>query len=507
MQHACRILNLYNDIIFNTLVRKAVWCDKSVRWSFYANEVDDEVIATAQFYLPCTGYTGQKYIPELKGLGSFKHAYHTSEYPAGLSTSGRRVGVIGTGSSGIQTIETIGPLVEHLTVFQRTPNLANPRYQETLSPESEKKERQTYQVRYEDMKATPTGGETTPIDRTTFSDSIKDRLATYESLWQRGSQNFWFGNYKDMLRDRKANLEAYGFWRDKVRARINDPVKRELLAPVKPPHAFGTKRPSLESGYFEVYNQPNVDLIDLNTDDIVEVTPDGVLMKSGRFHELDILVLATGFDFGIGTQLAIEVRGMKGITLADKWGRRDYSHKGDTWTTASLSQKLCSGFNIHERLRKKLARRQADDRGVLTYLGIMCTGFPNMLMSLGPQAPTALSITPRLAELQGNWIAECLAYVREHGTVIETTKKAELAWKAEMQRAAEATLIPGTDGWYMSNSIRGQLSYRTFESGQCLVLLSPGRKKEPLFWFGGVPEYMAICNESAKDGYEGFAIR
>lgn len=149
---------------------------------------------------------------------------------------------VGTGSSGIQTIETIGPLVKHLTVFQRTPNLANPRYQEKLSLVTEKKEQETYNVRFEDMQATPTGGETRPINRRTFSDSIKDRLATYESLWQQGSQNFWFGNYKDLLTNRKANLEAYRFWRDKARSRINDPIKRELLAPTKPPHAFGTKR-------------------------------------------------------------------------------------------------------------------------------------------------------------------------------------------------------------------------------------------------------------------------
>ena len=204
----------------------------------------------------------------------------------------------------MQTIETIGPDVSHLTVFQRIPNLANPRRQQHLTPEQSVAERTSYPERYVSMSQTPTGLEVKPINHDTFDDDTATRRSVYEDLWEKGAQHFWFGNYRDLLTSKAANREAYEFWRSKTSPRIHDPVKRDLLCPSTPPHAFGAKRPSLEETYFEVFNQSNVDLVDLRNDAIAQVASDGIKMVSGAFHKLDIICLATGYDFAIGSQVS-----------------------------------------------------------------------------------------------------------------------------------------------------------------------------------------------------------
>ena len=448
MGHVTDTFGLRDDIIFNTRVTSAEWDNLKSRWVIF---VKDKVFATAKYFALCSGYAGKKYVPNLPGLSTFEHAYHSSHWPEDLDYKGKRVGVIGTGSSGIQAVETIGPHVEHLVVFQRTPNLCNPRRQESLTPEQNAEERKFYPERYKQMHSSSTGLEVQSIKRNTFDDDDQTRWATYSHLWAKGAQNFWFGNYEDLLIDPEANREAYCFWRSKVGPRINDPLKRALLCPIDPPHPFGTKRPSLEETYFEVFNQTNVDLVDLKTDEIAEATPRGIRMVSGAFHELDMICLATGYDFGIGSQLAFPIKGVNGEILKDKW----IGPNGSSTTT---------------------------------FLGLMTHGFPNLIFPAGPQAPTAFGITPRLAEVQGNWIADMLECIRDNGlNVIEPTLKAEKKWKELCIEAVEKTLIAKTDGWYMGNNV-------------------PGRKKHPLFWFGGLQEYMNLCQECADKGYAGFEV-
>ena len=448
MRQVADVLDLRADIKFNARVEKAVWDGEKSHWVIAAS---GGVKATATYLLIASGYAGEKHVPNIPGLPSFKHAYHTSAWPKDIDVTNKRVAVIGTGSSGMQTIETIGPAVSHLTVFQRTPNLANPRYQEYLTAEQSELERKDYPARYEDMKTTQTGLEIRAIPRNTFDDDIRTRLAVYETLWARGAQNYWFGNYQDMLIDADANREAYKFWRSQVAPRIEDPAKRALLCPLEPTHAFGTKRPSLEETYFEVYNQDNVDLIDVNADPIVEVTEEGIKTASGTLHKVDIICLATGYDFAIGSQIAIPILGRHGISLKDKW---------------------------------------LDPAGLATYLGLMTTDFPNCFFPSGPQAPTAFGITPRLAELQGDWITDTLLHVRSmpQGTVIEAKAEAEQSWKTMCDETVNKTLIRDTRGWYMGTNISG-------------------RKTGTLFWFGGLRSYIDICNEIANDGYRGFDFK
>lgn len=245
--------------------------------------------------------------------------------------------------------------------------------------------------------------------------------------------------------DLGGNRTAYDFWRDKTRERIHNPVLAEKLAPTDPPHPFGTKRPSLEQWYFEVFNQSNVSLVDIRESPIVEITATAVLTGQGE-HELDLLVLATGFDALTGGVTQIDIRGSNGSNLKEKW---------------------------------------AD--GVQDHLGLAVSGFPNMFILYGPLAPAGLCNGPTCAELQGEWIVNCLNYLRERRiTRIEATAAAEAAWTQHVSDVAAMTLFPQADSWYMGANI-------------------PGKKRQFLNYFD-TPVYMEQCNQSAADGYEGFNL-
>lgn len=452
--------------MFNCKVTHARWIESVRMWDV---TLANGITVRSQFFIPCTGDMTKKYIPRFPGLSSFKHAYHTSEWPEGLDLTDKRVGVIGTGSSGTQVIETIGPSVKHLTVFQRTPNLTNPRYQQKLSPSAAACEAQEYTRRFKRMQKSQNGLEFDCIDRNTLDDTPEQRQAVFETLWARGAQHFWLGNYNDLLTNKQANEEAHAFWCSKVRPRINNPTRRDILAPLVSPHAFGTKRPSLESSYFEVFNQSNVDLIDLKADSIEQITSQGVLTSSGVHHDLDVLVLATGFDCSIGSILSMDIRGRSGLSLRDKWT----AHRDRV---------------VDDRRGSSAETSTPNSQGVLTYLGLCTSGFPNMFLPAGPQSPIAFGVTPRLAEQQAEWVAETLVGVVDEGrATIEATEDAEQGWKNEVLCKVEDTLIKETNGWYMSCNI-------------------PGRKKEPLFYFGGLPEYMKRCWEAKVQGYRGFVL-
>ena len=440
-------LNIRGEMIFNTRISSVRWDEKAKLWRIFTK---DGQLATAQYFIPCSGYTTVKYVPAFKGINTFKHAYHTSQWPSGLECEQLRVGVIGNAASGIQVIETLSSQASQLTVFQRTPNLATPMRQEQYSEESLTELKKGFPQRFAN-RLSRNGYDVPPRSRSTFDDNPEERQEFYESLWKRGGLAFWFSNYKDMLTSVEANQEAYNFWRAKVRARVKDVVTADKLAPLKPPHPFGTKRPSLETHYFEIYNQPNVSLVD-HTDPIAEITPDGILTASGTFHELDVIIFATGFDFLVGSLLAMDIRGTGGRSLSEKW---DVA---------------------------------ADGEGVWTHLGIMTAGFPNMFFPMGPQAPSALGLTPQMSEVQGNWIADCVKTMRREGKwQIEPVEEAEREWKKEVKRAAADSLMGQIDSWYLGVNI-------------------PQRKKEALCYFGGVDTYCRKVDKCASEGYSGFRM-
>src|SRR6202011_5629695 len=260
------------------------------------------------------------YIPRIEGLTDFRGiCHHTGQWPQeGVDFKGKRVGVIGTGASGVQVIQEVYRDAAELTVFQRTPNLALPMRQRKLDAETNRRMKETFPERFLKRAQTFGGFDYDFITKNALDVSDQERQATYEDLWNRGGFRPWIGTYQDVLSNEEANGTVYAFWRDKVRARIKDPAVAEKLAPMKPLHPFGVKRPSLEQHYYEAYNHPNVQIVDLVGSPIERVTPTDVKMKD-REVQLDILELATGFDFLTGGLTSIDIRDTKGETLRDKW--------------------------------------------------------------------------------------------------------------------------------------------------------------------------------------------
>jgi cation diffusion facilitator CzcD-associated flavoprotein CzcO len=438
-------LDLSRDIRFNTRVTAAEFDPARDRWTIHAN---DGSATRARYFVVCTGLGATPYTPDIPGLNDFAgERHHTALWPQqGLDLAGKRVGVIGTGASGVQIAQEAAAVAAHLTVFQRTPNLALPMRQRTLDDATVRRMKEGYRSAYQKRRTTLGGFDYQVLDRSAAEVSEAERQATFERIWEIGGLAPWVGSFNDLLTNEESNRAAYKFWRDKTRARVNDPAVAEMLAPTEPLHPYGTKRPSLEQNFFEIFNQPNVRLVDLRKTPIERVTRRGVRTTAGE-HELDILVLATGFDAITGGLTNIDIRGTQGETLREKWAK-----------------------------------------GVRTYLGMAVAGFPNLLFVYGPQSPNAFANGPTCAELQGDWIVQMLGHLRQHHfTRFEATVTAEEAWRAQVLEIADSTLFPRADSWYFGANI-------------------PGKRREMLSYAGGLSTYMAKCNESAERGYEGFAI-
>ena len=442
--HVNEVLDLGRSIRFNKRVVAADFDEAAGRWNVHTA---DGGMARAKYFILCTGFAAKPYIPAYKGLETFAGAcHHTALWPQeGLSFKGKRVGVIGTGASGVQVVQEAAKDAAHLTVFQRTPILALPMQQRKLDRATQDKMKGEYPEIYRKRRDTFGGFDISRREESALDVSPDERNAHYEAMWQKGGFHFWIGTFADVLLDERANRTAYDFWRDKVRQRIKDPVLAEKLAPMEPPHPFGVKRPSLEQWYFDVFNQPNVSLVDVREDPIEEILPHGVRTANG-LHELDILVLATGFDAVTGGLMQIDIQGTRGQTLKQKW-----------------------------------------TNGARTYLGMATSGFPNMLFLYGPQSPSGFCNGPTCAELQGDWVKDFLVHLRGSGkTRLEATDKAEAEWTALIDDIASMTLFPKADSWYMGANI-------------------PGKPRQ-LLNFPGVPIYMEQCNNSAKNGFAGFDL-
>ena len=442
-------LDLSRDISFETRVRQARFDEQSKTWSVSTDSANVGALSLkAQYLLICTGFGSIPYTPPYDGLDSFEgECHHTGLWPqSGLDFTGQRVGVVGTGASGVQVAQEAARHARELTVFQRTPNLCLPMQQQQLDTAANERLRETYVEAFARRAHCFAGSDFDFDPRSALNVSPQQRDALFEQLWEKGGFWFWLATFQDVLSDESANRMAYDFWRDKVRARISDAAVAEILAPTEPPHPFGTKRPSLEQWYYDMFNDDHVSLVDIKQSPIVQVTPGGVVTTDSE-HELDILILATGFDAVTGGLTKIDIRGLDGTSLADKW-----------------------------------------TNGVRTYQGLASSGFPNLLFSYGPQSPSGFCNGPTSAEFQGNYIVECLAYMREHGlSRIEATPEAEQAWRDECLELVKPTLFPQADSWYMGANI-------------------PGKQREILMYSGGVPMYMAALGESAAKGYEGYTL-
>ncbi|MFZ5720164.1 MAG: flavin-containing monooxygenase [Pseudomonadota bacterium] len=438
-------LDLSRDIRFNSRVEGAEFDEGGQQWTV---RTQDGGAVRAQFLVLCTGFAAKPYVPTLKGLDQFEGAkHHTAWWPQnGLDLTAKRVGVIGTGASGVQVVQEAAAVAAELTVFQRTPILALAMQQCALDDAVQVEMKRDYPARFARRRESFGGFDFHASGKSALEVSPEERQAVYEASWAAGGFSFWASTFYDVMMNLEANRTAYDFWREKVRARIRDPELAEKLAPREPPHPFGVKRPSLEQTYYDVFNQDNVRLVDLKANPILEITPSGVRTADGDY-DLDILVLATGFDAVTGGLTQIDIRGVDGVTLKDKWAQ-----------------------------------------GVRTHLGMASAGFPNLLFLYGPQSPSGFCNGPTCAELQGDWVVEFLKHMRDTGVSrFEATATAEQTWKEHVEAVGAMTLFPLADSWYMGANI-------------------PGKPRELLNYPGGVPMYLQMCQASAANGYEGFLL-
>ncbi|KAJ3981158.1 hypothetical protein F5890DRAFT_587410 [Lentinula detonsa] len=442
-------LDVSRDVLYNSRVVSAHWNDSVDRWTVTTK---DGRIFRAQFLSLCTGIGSKYHVPDFKGLDTFKgQVHHTARWPEKYDIKGKKVGVIGNGASGVQVIQEIAPTVSHLTVFQRTPNMALPMKQRKINgAEEEKVKRDLYPLLYARRSQTFAGFfydfKQTPVADTT----PEERALVLEDLWEKGGLCFCLGCYAELLSNREFNDEVYAFWRKKVRERITDPTLQEKLAPMKPPHPFGIRRPSLEQRYFEVFSQANVTLVDINEAAIEEIIPKGLKTSDGIEHELDVVVLATGFDMVTGGITSIDIRGQDGISIKEKW---------------------------------------VD--GVQSYLGLASATYPNMFWIYGPQSPSSFSNGPSSIELISDWIIKCMKYMKENNiSSIVPTDDAQRAYSDHVDRlgASSGLWFESKTSWYLGSNIEG-------------------KKVQLLNFAGGIPAYAKLCHDSAANGYDGFNLK
>lgn len=454
-KHVDKVWDLSKDVQYNTTVTTAHFDQENDKWIV---ETDVGSTYKCQYLLLATGFAAKEHVPNIKGLETFAGpAYHTAKMPKGKAAPdfrGRRVAVMGTGASGVQVIQELGPITEHLMVLQRTPNLALPMRQRKLDkPNEQERGKRDYKYLFELRKRTVAGWDYSFNPKKTFDVTPEERSALYEELWEKGGFNPWLGNYVDLMQSREASDLMYAFWRDKVRARITRTELYDDLCPDTAPEGspFGTKRPSLEQSFYEVMQQPNVELVNLRKRPIVEVTPTAIITAeqngATKEHPVDIILLATGFDAGAGTITKIDIHGTSGQTLKEKWAK-----------------------------------------GTRTQLGIATAGFPNLLFLYGPQSPGAFAIGPAHAEVQGDWIVSCLDDLKKLGkTRIEALTTAEEKWSKVTNDLMNMTLIAQSSSWYVGANI-------------------PGKVREATNYLGGLPAYSQAMYESSDNGYEGFIL-
>jgi cyclohexanone monooxygenase len=441
--HVADRFKLRQDIQLDTRVERAVFDESANIWS--VSTLDGKTV-TAKYVVLATGCLSNARTPDIKGLADFGgKVYHTGHWPhEPVDFSGLRVGVIGTGSSGIQSVPVIAEQASHLTVFQRTANFSIPARNAALTAG----ERQAWKADYPEIRRkareeTRNGIVQEIPDRGALDDGDNERRARYEARWARGGVTF-MGTYNNLALDKAANDTAADFVRGKIAEIVKDPQTARLLQPNN--HPIGSKRICVDSDYFAAFNRANVTLVDIKSNPIEEILPNGVRTGSGDYA-IDALVLATGFDAMTGSVAKIDISGRNAQTLNQKWAE-----------------------------------------GPKTYLGLMSAGFPNLFLITGPGSPSVLSNMIVSIEQHVDWITDCIAYMRGRDLdTMEANGKAEENWVAHVNEVAHGTLYPQANSWYMGANI-------------------PGKPRIFMPYIGGVGTYRQICNDVAAKGYKGFVM-
>lgn len=440
LSHVADRFDLRRSFRFDTAIAAARWSAADECWEV---RTDAGETLSARFLILATGSLSAAKTPDIEGLADFAGiVLHTPSWPDDADLAGKRVGVIGTGSSGIQAIPQIAQVAEHLTVFQRTPSFTVPARNAPLSAEAVA----DHKARYRELRAaarnTAPGTVFASTGKKAADLSPTEQEAAFEAAWARGGPGF-SATVIDMIVDRDANAVAAEFVRGKIRATVTDPAVAESLIPMGYP--IGSKRIAVDTDFYETFNRTNVTLKDLRRTPLRRVVAEGLETSDG-VTPLDVLVLATGFDAMTGSFTRIAITGADGGTLKDKWAA-----------------------------------------GPLTYLGLMSAGFPNLFFIAGPGSPSVLSNMVVSAEQHVEWIADCLVGMRDQGLhTIAALDEAEAAWVARVNAAAARTLYMDGNSWYVGANV-------------------PGKPRVFMPFIGGVHTYRRICDEVAANGYAGFA--
>jgi len=443
LNHVADRFDLKRDIRFNTRVTSAHYDEKANLWRV---STDAGEVLTAQFLITAVGCLSSANIPDIAGHDSFAgHWYHTGQWPhEGVDFRGKRVGQIGTGSTGIQAAPVIAETAAHLTVFQRTANYSVPARNGPLTPEFRRYIKENTAEIRRVTQSSVNGHPWFISDRLALQTPAEERQALYEAAWETGGLRFRAA-FRDLVTDKAANDTAAEFIRSKIREIVKDPETAAKLSDFD--HPYAAKRPPIDTDYFETFNRDNVTLVDVRAEPIERITPTGIRTREADYP-LDIIVFATGFDGMTGSLLRMDIRGRDGLPLAEAW-----------------------------------------KAGPQNYLGMQVAGFPNLFMVTGPGSPSVLCNMPVAIEQHVEWITDCIAHMRKKGlTRIEPKNQAVESWVAEVNAAANATLLPqAKHSWYLGANV-------------------PGKPRVFMPYAGGMAHYRKICADVAARNYEGFSL-
>ncbi|HFP7025412.1 TPA: flavin-containing monooxygenase [Acinetobacter baumannii] len=439
-------LDLKKDILLNHNVENAVYDENKSKWKVNLN---NKIECECKFLIAATGALSNASIPKLEGLENFKgEYYHTGNWPKeGVNFKGKKVGILGTGSTGIQVIPRVAKEAEELYVFQRTAQYTTPANNFELTKEYIDDIKTNFNSLCDKRENSFNGTDLENITFSFYSDTPKKRLERLEEAWSKGGLYFAF-TYKELLVDSKVSLEIGEFIKTKIESIVESDNKIQLL---KPNYYFGARRPILDSGYYETFNRENVHLVDIKSNPIKCINDVGISLKENDYP-LDIIILATGYDAVTGALFGINPKGKNGISLKDHW---------------------------------------QDGAFVKTYLGLMCNNFPNLFIVTGPESPSVLSNMVASIEQHVEWISDFIEYIEKNNIVeVEPTEEEENKWHETVKEMAKDTLFNKVDSWYTAANI-------------------PGKKRPDgfLMYVGGLNNYRKICKDIANQGYIGFNLK
>lgn len=442
MTHVAQKFNLYPDIQFNTCVNKATYDKIKNVWHVYTAAGE---CFSAKYLVTAVGCIASASVPQIDGLNTFDGiCYHTAQWPhEGVDFKGKHVGLVGTGSTGIQAIPVIAEQAASSTVFQRTANFSVPARNAPLSDEFKQYVKENSGQIRDIMHSNHNGLPINRSDRSVFDCTEEERNAIYEEAWNQGGMQFR-ATFRDLLSDSLANATAANFIKSKIKLIVKDSVTADVLSDID--HPFAAKRPPIDTNYFETFNRENVSIVNLRKTPIENITSKGI-QTSDKHFEFDVIVFATGFDAITGPLLKLNIQGSEGLKLAEVW-----------------------------------------QDGPRSYLGLQVPGFPNLFTITGPGSPSVLGNVPVAIEQHVDWITDCIAHLKSiNAQLKEPSEEATSQWHERVQEAANATLLSQVNSWYLGANI-------------------PGKPRVFMPYAGGFANYRRICADVANENYKGFVI-